>query len=66
MSNRNATATWSGFAHQGQVGLLVALRKMQEIDPAEYSQYYLEYENKEDVAIYKQAETLKYLSVSSG
>ncbi|WP_149277645.1 ABC-three component system protein [Pareuzebyella sediminis] len=63
MSNRNATATWSGFAHQGQVGLLVALRKMQEIDQAEYSQYYLEYENKEDVAIYKHAETLKYLSV---
>lgn len=63
MSNRNATATWSGFAHQGQVGLLVALRKMQEISQEEYSQYYLEYENKEDVAIYKLEGIPNYQSV---
>lgn len=63
MSNRNATATWSGFAYQGQVGLLVALRKMQEINQVEYSQYYLEYEKKEDVAIYKLEGTPNYKSV---
>jgi len=63
MNNRNATATWSGFAHQGQVGLLVALRTMQEIDQKEYAQYYLEYENKEDIAIYKLEGTPYYKSV---
>lgn len=63
MCNRNATATWSGFAHQGQVGLLVALRKMKEVDEAEYPNYFLEYEKREDVAIYKNNEHKEYISV---
>lgn len=27
MSNRNPTPSWSGYSHQGQVGLLIALRE---------------------------------------
>ncbi len=53
MCKRNATATWSGFSHQGQVGLLLALRKMQE-EGLDLNTYFLEYETTEDVAIYKQ------------
>lgn len=64
MSNRNATASWSGYSHQGQVGLLVALKKMQE--PAiDITVHFLEYETREDVAIYKQENggDKEYLSV---
>jgi hypothetical protein len=63
MCNRNATATWSGFAHQGQVGLLVALREMLNLDEAEYQNYYLEYEKTEDIAIYRNPPNKEYLSV---
>jgi len=65
MSKRNATASWSGYSYQGQVGLLVALRKMKEVQENEYSTYFLEYENKEDVAIYRKegGKDDEYLSV---
>jgi hypothetical protein len=63
MCKQNATATWSGFAHQGQVGLLVALRKMREVGEAEYPNYFLEYEEKEDVAIYRNPGNPEYISV---
>ncbi|WP_313385916.1 ABC-three component system protein [Chishuiella sp.] len=52
MNNRNATASWSGYSHQGQVGLLVALRKLQEPN-IDLSNYFVEFENTEDVAIYE-------------
>lgn len=52
MCKRNATATWSGFSHQGQVGLLLALREMQE-EGLDLNTHFLEYETTEDVAIYK-------------
>jgi hypothetical protein len=51
MSNRNATASWSGYSHQGQVGLLVALRKMQE-NGIDLDTHYVQFETHEDVAIY--------------
>ncbi len=65
MSNRNATASWSGFSHQGQVGILVALREMNKIAKEEYDSHFLEYETREDVAIYKQplGGDKEYLSV---
>jgi hypothetical protein len=53
MCNRNATATWSGFSHQCQVGILVSLRHLRSIPESDYDQYFLEYETREDVAIYK-------------
>lgn len=52
MSERNATASWSGYSHQGQVGLLVALRKLQE-GGINLSNHFVEFENTEDVAIYE-------------
>lgn len=58
MSNRNATASWSGYSHQGSVGILVALRDMRKLilegKQNEFNIHYLEYENNEDVAISKQ------------
>lgn len=53
MSNRNATASWSGYSHQGQVGLLVALRKLQE-NGIDLNSHYVQFETHEDVAIYQQ------------
>jgi len=53
MSNRNATASWSGYSHQGQVGLLVALRTIQ-IPGLDLATHFLQYETHEDVAIYVQ------------
>jgi len=59
MSNRNATASWSGYSHQGLVGILVALKEMRvlisEDRQTEFDIHFLEYENNEDVAIVKQA-----------
>lgn len=64
MSKRNATASWSGYSHQGQVGLLVALRKIQE-DGIDLSNHFVEFENTEDVAIYELAQdgSKNFLSV---
>lgn len=57
MSSRNATASWSGYSHQGQVGLLVALREMRRLMltglDQEFDIHFVEYENNEDVAITK-------------
>ncbi|MFN5982098.1 MAG: ABC-three component system protein, partial [Fluviicola sp.] len=57
MSNRNATASWSGYSHQGLVGILVALREIRRLiaegKQNECDIHYLEYENNEDVAIAK-------------
>lgn len=62
-SNRNATATWSGFSHQGKVGLLVALRQLQETEVDKINTF-IEFENREDVAIYNFEDGEKrYLSV---
>jgi hypothetical protein len=53
MNNRNATASWSGYSHQGQVGLLVALRKLQE-NGIDLNTHYVQFETHEDVAIYEE------------
>ncbi|QGN22326.1 ABC-three component system protein [Elizabethkingia anophelis] len=52
MCNRNATASWSGYSHQGQVGLLVALRTMQE-SGINLETHFVQFETHEDVAIYE-------------
>ncbi|GAA4146984.1 hypothetical protein GCM10022216_32510 [Sphingobacterium kyonggiense] len=55
MSNRNATASWSGYSHQGLVGLLVAIKEIRRLisenKQGEFGIHFLEYENNEDVAI---------------
>lgn len=63
MCKRNATASWSGFSHQGQVGLLVAIRKIKE-NGVDLRNHFLEYEKREDIAICKRVGgTEEYLSV---
>jgi hypothetical protein len=54
MSKRNATASWSGYSHQGQVGLLVALRKLQE-NGINLNTHFVQFETHEDVAIYEES-----------
>lgn len=51
MSSRNATASWSGYAHQGKIGLLVALRKMKSVNFQNLGQFRLELETREDVKL---------------
>ncbi|MBK9247175.1 MAG: hypothetical protein IPM69_03460 [Ignavibacteria bacterium] len=63
MCKRNATASWSGFSHQGQVGLLIAIRKLKE-KGISLTNHFLELEKKEDVAICKRENgNEQYLSV---
>lgn len=64
MGNRNATASWSGYSHQGQIGLLVALRKIQEIG-IDLATHFVQFETYEDVAIYEEliGGPRKYLTV---
>ena len=50
-TNRNATASWSGFSHQGQVGILIALRELQK-DGIDKDNTYVQFEKHEDVAIF--------------
>lgn len=52
MSDRNATASWSGFSHQGLVGLYIALKELQTVNTCDYEKYFIDYEKKEDFAIY--------------
>lgn len=51
---RNATSSWSGYFHQGQVGFLVALRTIKECikhNTSNYGDYKIAYENTEDFDI---------------
>lgn len=54
MDKRNATRSWSGYVHQGRVGILVALRTLKKLvceGVKELSNYALIYENAEDFDI---------------
>lgn len=66
-TNQNATASWSGYSHQGQVGLLVAIKKIIELlasDGERLTDYHVEFEIEEDAAIYKLNDgTKEYLSI---
>lgn len=62
-SNRNATASWSGFSHQGQVGILIALRELQKVG-VQKEKTFVQFEKHEDVAIYVvKNSTKEYISV---
>lgn len=52
MCKRNATASWSGYSHQGQVGLFIALRQLRE-NGINLNTHYVQFETHEDVAIYE-------------
>jgi|GEM_PF-4226609 len=49
--SRNATASWSGYCHQGKVGLLVSLRKIKSLNCENLDLLSMELETKEDVRL---------------
>lgn len=51
--SRNATSSWSGYAHQGKIGLLIALKKINALHGSAHnlSEFLLEYETQEDAKI---------------
>lgn len=54
-SKRNATSTWSGFSHQGKLGILIALREIERlgsITDDDLQKWCLEYEVSEDITIW--------------
>lgn len=53
MDDRNATGSWSGYLHQGKVGLLIGLRKINELIEAnkDLLDWVIEYESAEDIDI---------------
>lgn len=65
MSNRNATASWSGYSHQGKVGILVALKKLNELGLELNGEYILDYERQEDVRILFDGEPIEVHQVKA-
>ena len=58
MDKRNATSSWSGYFHQGKVGIFISLIEIHNCLNAskDYSHMTLEYESAEDIDIRKEAE----------
>ena len=50
---RNATASWSGYLHQGKVGIMLALLQIKDLltEGNEFMEWSLEYESAEDIDI---------------
>ncbi|MCH2451189.1 MAG: hypothetical protein MK198_13735 [Gracilimonas sp.] len=65
MSNRNATASWSGYSHQGKVGILVALKKLNKLGLDFDGEYTLDYEQQEDVRILLNGEAIEVHQVKA-
>lgn len=53
MDKRNATSSWSGYLHQGKVGVFLALRKLNELilDKVDFDDWLIEYESAEDIDV---------------
>lgn len=51
MDNRNATASWSGYLHQGKIGILIALIEIEKIlsENSNFKNFKIEYESAEDI-----------------
>jgi hypothetical protein len=51
--SQNATASWSGYAHQGKIGLLCALKKINSLhgQNLNLNNFTIEFETQEDVAL---------------
>lgn len=65
--SRNATASWSGYAHQGKIGLLIALRRINSLHGtnSNLAEYSLEYETQEDAKISHQGSVLEVHQVKA-
>lgn len=53
MNKRNATASWSGYLHQGKIGILIALIKINHLldKGSSLKNWMIEYESAEDIDI---------------
>lgn len=53
MDERNATGSWSGYLHQGKVGILIGLQKINELimNRNDLNDWNIEYESAEDIDI---------------
>ncbi|NFI07553.1 hypothetical protein FDF97_03350 [Clostridium botulinum] len=54
MDERNATASWSGYLHQGKVGIFLGLQKINELinkSSQDLDKWKIEYESAEDIDI---------------
>ncbi|SJN27422.1 hypothetical protein FM115_04030 [Marinilactibacillus psychrotolerans 42ea] len=51
MDNRNATASWSGYLHQGKVGMFLSLQKINDclLNDKAFNRITMEYESAEDI-----------------
>ncbi len=65
--SRNATAAWSGYAHQGKIGLLVAIRKLITLHGTNpnLSTYLVNYETREDVSLFKEGDAIEVHQVKA-
>lgn len=65
--SRNATASWSGYSHQGKIGLLVALGKLNSLHGtnAMLADFTIGYETQEDVSLLHQGTPIEIHQVKA-
>lgn len=65
--SRNATSSWSGYSHQGMVGLLTAVRKLTNLhgQNIDLNRYKIEYERQEDVAMLEDNQVIEVHQVKA-
>lgn len=54
IDNRNATSSWSGYSHQGKIGLVLILREIDKkllVNEEDLIDWYAEFESAEDIDI---------------
>lgn len=65
MSKRNATASWSGYSHQGKVGIYIALRIINDQEGEIKDDHILDYEMQEDVRLLKNGHAIEVHQVKA-
>lgn len=55
LSNRNATGSWSGYLHQGKVGIFLVLKQLEDLisNNESIAEWEVQYESAEDIDIKK-------------
>ncbi|MEX1014578.1 MAG: ABC-three component system protein [Candidatus Paceibacterota bacterium] len=65
MSNRNATASWSGYSHQGKVGIYLALKTINDQEGEINDDLILDYEKQEDVRLLQNGQPIEVHQVKA-
>jgi hypothetical protein len=65
--SRNATASWSGYSHQGKIGLLIALIKLNNLHGINsvLTDFCLSYETQEDVSLLENGNAIEVHQVKA-